>query len=141
MHEHRLCARCWHQVTAWSPVFVGPACNYGTVTVVRTEGCSVNKRAVLVPAAKTESHSLGALDNRHVYFAALEFKIKALAIQVPRERTFLLVCRQSSCYFLMWVRERKRERSFLSCLFFLATNLIHEGSTLTTLLPPNASPP
>lgn len=121
------------------PVFVGPACNSGTVTRVRTGDYSVNKGAVLVPAAVTEHRSWGDLDNRHVYFAVLEFKIQALAIQLPRDRTFLLVCRQSSCYFLMWLRER--ERSFLSCLFFLATNLIHEVSTLMTLLPPSASPP
>lgn len=63
-------------------------------------GYSVNKGAVLVPATVTEHHSLGDLDNRHVYFAVLKFKIKALAIQLPRERPFLLVCRQSSCYFL-----------------------------------------
>ena len=41
-------------------------------------GYSVNKGAVLVPATVTEHHSLGDLDNRHVYFAVLKFKIKVL---------------------------------------------------------------
>ena len=90
---------------------MGPACNSGTVTLVRTGGYSVNKGAALAPAAVPEHHSRGDLDHRHVYFAVLEFKIQALAIQLPRDRTFLLVCRQSSCYFLMWLRESEIGRA------------------------------
>lgn len=92
------------------------------------EGYIVNKGAVLVRAAITEYHSLGDLYNRHLFFAVVESKIKALADRVLREGPLPGL----QMALLLFPHMAEKERSFLSYFFILDTNLIDEDSTLIT---------